>query len=201
MNRLVLYLTLTLLALAAGCASDAPRYGTFMKPDGEARRDTDAARRLNDQAIEHLQADRLEQAESLLLEALSADIFFGPAHNNLGTVYLRQKRYYPAAWEFQYAEKLMPGKAEPANNLGLVYEHVGKLQQAAECYRRAHQIEPDTPEIVGNLARVRLRQNLYDEQTRQLLDQIILKDTRPRWVRWARERRATITDQPDPRTP
>jgi hypothetical protein len=31
----------------------------------------------------------------------------GPAHNNLGIVYYRQKKYYLAAWEFQYAAKLM----------------------------------------------------------------------------------------------
>jgi hypothetical protein len=31
----------------------------------------------------------------------------GPAHNNLGIVYYRRKKYYLAAWEFQYAARLM----------------------------------------------------------------------------------------------
>ena len=124
--------------------------------------------------------------------ALSADLFFGPAHNNLGTVYLRQQKYYLAAWEFQYAEQLMPHQAEPRNNLGLVYEAVGKLDDAANSYEQALDLEPENPRIAGNLARVYIRGNRTDDKTRKLLESIVMKDTRPDWIAWARERLALM---------
>ncbi len=46
-------------------------------------------------------------------------------------------------------------------------------------------------ETIGNLARVYVRGNREDERTRQLLGDIVLKDQRPEWVTWAKERLAT----------
>jgi len=196
MSRLawILPAAVALAAAASGChsqraAAPTPEYQTTAT---DPRRDTDTARRLNSEGVALAQQGKLEEAEKTLKQALAADMFFGPAHNNLGTVCYRQKKYYQAAWEFQYAAKLMPGKAEPKNNLGMVYETVGKLDEAAKSYEEALALEPDTPSIAGNLARVYVRANRTDDRTRQLLSDIVLKDTRPDWVTWAREQLAIL---------
>lgn len=176
--------------------------GCHHDPDGDDReyrthsgdpdRDTQRARRLADEAVALIDEGQLERAEGLLKEALAADVFYGPAHNNLGHVYLRTDRYYSAAWEFQYAIKLMPEQYEPRNNLGLVFEEVGRLPEAAEAYEEALAIAPDAVEVIGNLARAYVRLDRKDDRTRDLLRQLVLKDTRPPWRAWARERLSTM---------
>jgi Flp pilus assembly protein TadD len=163
----------------------------------DTRRDTELAAKLNVQAAELLREGKLEGAETKLKAALSADLFYGPAHNNLGTLYQRQERYYEAAWEFQYATKLMPGKAQPKNNLGLVFESVGRLDESARWYEEALALEPDNVEITENLARVMVRTNRHSNRTRQLLSDIVMKERRPEWASWAREQ-LTMIGQPEP---
>ena len=46
---------------------------------------------------------------------------------------------------------------------------------------------PGHAEAFANLAVVRWKRHLYDEETRKLLQQIVFKDTRPDWVRWAKD--------------
>ena len=118
----------------------------------------------------------------------------GPAHNNLGKVYFRQGKMYLAAWEFQYAMKLMPNQPEPPNNLGLVFEAAGKLDDAAESYGKAVAREPDNIDALGNLARAPRRGD-KDAEVRDLLNELVLKDTRPEWVAWARDRLATLREK------
>jgi Flp pilus assembly protein TadD len=143
------------------------------------------ARRQTATGKDLLKVGKLPEAEEALKAALAADLFHGPAHNNLGIVYYRQKRFYLAAWEFQYAAKLMQNRPEPRNNLGMVFEAVGKLDDAAKCYAEAMDMEPDNPEFIGNLARCRIRQSRRDAETRRLLEQLLLKDTRADWLEWA----------------
>ena len=143
-----------------------------------------------------LNDDQAEEAEKTLKAALSADLFFGPAHNNLGTLYHRQEQYYQAAWEFQYAVRLMPGKAEPKNNLGMVFEAVGRLDESAKWYEEALAIEPDNVEITGNLARVMIQTDRRSNKIRKLLSDIVMKDHRSEWVAWAREQ-LTLIGQPE----
>jgi len=118
--RRVLYSTAILLAVG-GCqlrkADDLARYETV---PADPSRDTEKARALTAKAVAMLKDGQLEPAEAELKAALAADLFHGPAHNNLGTLYYEQQKYYQAAWEFQYAAKLMPDRPEPKNNLGMV---------------------------------------------------------------------------------
>ena len=169
----------------------------------DSSRNTQKAAECNARAVELLKDNQVDAAEKELTEALTADVFFGPAHNNLGTVYYRQKKYYLCAWEFQYAAKLMPNKAEPKGNLGMVFEAVGKTAEATKYYEEALTIEPDDIETAANLARVLIAANRKDDRTRKLLDEIVMKDTRPQWVSWAKERLAIMgkpaaTSQPVP---
>jgi len=188
MCKPLLTVLIPVIAFAAGCTSPGdpndPRYRTIA---ADPRRDTDLARARNHRA-KALLADRdYPAAENVLKQALDADPFYGPAHNNLGIAYLKQDKLYLAAWEFQYAVKLLPGKPEPKNNLGLVMEQANRLKEAQAQYQQAMSAEPDNPEYIANLARANLRLGQRDAKTANLLRQLILKDTRPEWTEWARE--------------
>jgi Tfp pilus assembly protein PilF len=184
------------LALFAmlGCASakgrpDAAEYQTVGK---DPRRDTDAAKADNLRGVEALAKSDYARAEASLKKALAEDIMFGPAHNNLGKVYFHQNKLYLAAWEFEYAAKLMPHVIEPKNNIGLVFEAAGKWDQAVEHYSDALGLEPENPELIANAARARLRRGDNNAEVRSLLSKLVMIDTRPEWVEWARRKLALL---------
>lgn len=145
-----------------------------------------------DEDIDAYQAG-LAQAEQHFRAALDADIMYGPAHNNLGRVYFLQERFYEAAWEFQYAAQLMPHRPIPRNNLGLVFEATGQLDEAEEHYALALASEPDNPEFLGNLARAKVRRGERSAELLGLLQQIVMKDHRPEWRRWAQEQQRYLS--------
>ena len=88
----------------------------------------------------------------------------------------------------------MPNRAEPLNNLGVVFEAVQKLDDAAERYEQALEINPDQPQVICNLARIYVRKNHKDDRTRELLQQIVLRNPSDEWSTWASERLA-VTEQ------
>ena len=190
---LFIVLPAMLLSSGMGCASSVreakPGYET-VSPD--PRRDSDTAERYNEKALRHLDLADYSSAESDLKAALGADVMYGPAHNNLGKVYYHQGKLYLAAWEFQYAAKLMPNVPEPRNNLGLVFESAGKLDDAVASYDEARGLEPDNVQFIGNLARARVRRGDDDNAVRPLLEALVLRETRPQWAAWAREQIALI---------
>ena len=71
-------------------------------PPSEQDRDTATAERLTRQAAKLLDS-KPERAEVLLRKALAADLYHGPAHNNLGVVFLGRQELYEAAHEFECA--------------------------------------------------------------------------------------------------
>ncbi|MES1171564.1 MAG: hypothetical protein ABUL56_04300, partial [Actinomycetota bacterium] len=97
-----------------------------------------------------------------------------------------------AAWEFQYAMKLMPNTPEPRNNLGLVFESAGKLDDAVASYDEAMRLEPDNVQFIGNLTRARVRRGDRDDSVRELLGKLVMRETRPDWADWARGQLATM---------
>lgn len=78
-----------------------------------------------------------EKAEAALQDALIADVTYAPAHSNLGLIYFQQGKLYLAAWEFEYARRLLPDSAEVASNLGMVYEAANQPERAIEYYGMA----------------------------------------------------------------
>lgn len=181
-----------LLLILTGCHRTATRPEPYQSVAEDANRDTKTARLENAKALKDIDKGELDPAEKALKAALTADPFFGPAHNNLGIVYMRQKKHYQAAWEFQYAAKLMPYSPEPRSNLGMVYEAVGRLDAAEKYYGEALNLQPDNPELIGNLARTLVRENRKDERTAKLLQDLVMRDTRLEWVAWAKEHLALL---------
>jgi Flp pilus assembly protein TadD len=182
------------LAGCAAAAHDPPTQPSadYQTIDKDTPHDTDTATRQNEQALAQYEKGDLTAAEQSARAALTADITFGPAHNTLGMIYFRQSELYLAAWEFQYAIKLMPRQAEAHGNLGLVYETAGKWDQAVEAYEDALKLAPDDEEIIGNLARDHLRRGDRGDDVRQLLERVAGHDDRPEWRLWAREQLARL---------
>ncbi len=119
---------------SVGCASSrgAGPYASM----GEERRDSERSRRLVAQATKAVSEDDAE-AERLLREALTFDLYNGPAHNDLGILLLKRGDLYGAAGEFEWARKLMPGHPAPRVNLAMTLERAGKTDDALEAYDAA----------------------------------------------------------------
>ncbi|MEK6249276.1 MAG: tetratricopeptide repeat protein, partial [Planctomycetales bacterium] len=168
----------------------------YQTVEADLDRDTKTAEKENEKAVllmakvNPYHPVKLEKAEAALNQALVADVTYGPAHNNLGKLYFLQNKFYHAAWEFEYALRLMPERVEPINNLGMVYEAVGKFGQAIEAYQSALAIDPRDPNLIGNLVRTRMRSGESVADVQHLLQALILFEERPDWAGWAREQMA-----------
>lgn len=188
------------MIIFAGCGGlygrddDKAAYRTIT---AEPLRDTETAKKANALGLKYLAEDRLDLAEKEFTRALAADVDFGPAHNNLGKVYFKNHDMYKAAWEFEYACKLLPKQASPRNNLGIVLEESGELDRAVEYYRQAVALEPDNVEYAGNLARALIRRGDHTDEVRGLLKKVLAKDTRPEWLTWAKRQEAIIGQTPN----
>ena len=182
------FLILSALGCTSAVSSHRELISVHSNTSNEPLKDTELARKLTSKAMELIDRSKWSEATPVLLKALDADATFGPAHNNLGSVYLHENNLYSAAWEFQDAAKLMPYQPEPDSNLGLALEQAGKLDEAADCYDKALNIQPDNPRYIGNAARVRIRRGDKDAKVRTLLMRLVSVDTRPEWVQWAKQK-------------
>ncbi|NOT31700.1 MAG: tetratricopeptide repeat protein [Planctomycetes bacterium] len=175
------------LALAlVGCR--AAGTGPY-EPGNEAKRDTVRAQELSARAADLIATD-VAEAERVLREALGADLFFGPAHNNLGVVYLKQKKLYEAAGEFEWARKLMPGHPDPRMNLALTLEQAGQTDEAIATYRTALEVWPGHIATVQALAKLHVVGGREAPELAAWLDQIALRGETEPWRAWALRQRA-----------
>ena len=151
---------------------------------GERDRATTVAEKLNREAADLIDSNP-EKAESLLRAALTKDLFFGPAHNNLGVVFLHQEKLYEAAHEFEWARKLLPGNPDPRVNLALTLESAGRLGEAFKAYETALEVAPEDLAAIEALASLAVRTSRVEPRLRGWLDQIALGSTEPQWASWA----------------
>ena len=188
------------LAAISGCHQPPAPGSGGAALHGDVVQNTEQAQAETDRAVQLISDGKYGEAEPILKRAIQLDPMYGPAHNDLGLVYFHQNRLYDAAWEYENAAKRMPRQPQPRNNLGLVLEQAGQLNEAVAAYTEAWKLAPDNPEYIGNLARVRVRLGDKDEQTLQLLQDLLLRDTRPDWLDWARSNllrlRGTILESP-----
>ena len=189
-------------ALAALVVCGAPAIGCHHLPGNSKavkyqtvpasnRHDVRTARAKHGEALAYLDDPRfpklIAKAETLLNEALVADVTYGPAHNSLGMVYYLQGKLYLAAWEYEYAAKLMPETSEPYNNLGLVYERVGKYEDAVSYYSMAMSHDQNSPEVIANLVRARMIMGERTADIRDMISDLALSHPDPDWQNWARD--------------
>lgn len=175
------------LLAASGCESLAKKKAAnspYATP-AESARDPHKAQELTQQAIAALDEAKVDEAEQLLREALSADLYHGPAHNNLGVVYLKSNRFYEAANEFEWARKLMPGHPDPRMNLALTLEHVGRIEEALATYETALEVYPNHIGTLQALCRCQLRLGQRDGHTQERLREIALRGESDAWRNWA----------------
>ena len=168
--------------LLGGCKGNG-RHSAY-QPQTEAQRDSLKAQRLTQEAAEVLVKDTVK-AERLLREALSADLYHGPAHNNLGVVYLGQGKLYEAAGEFEWAKKLMPGHPDPRMNLAVTLERAGRIEDALSAYGSALAVYPDHIQSIQGLVRLQLKHGRQDEHTPKYLRDVAFRGDTERWRGWA----------------
>lgn len=188
-RALAAYIALGAAGSLAGCASTASK-GPYT-PLGEVQRDPARSQQLMLEAADLIATDP-PRAEALLRDALNADLYNGPAHNNLGAVFLSQGKLYEAAGEFEWARKLMPGHPDPRLNLALVLEKAGRTDEALATYATALEVYPAHIPSMQALARLQLRAGRADSRTAEMLDEIALRGESPLWRDWARLQRARM---------
>jgi tetratricopeptide (TPR) repeat protein len=172
-----------LLILLIGCG---PRAVSPYRTPADADRNSLRAQELTQQAAEVAGTDPV-RAEELLREALAADLYHGPAHNNLGVLYLEQEKLYEAANEFEWARKLMPGHPDPRMNLALTLERAGRVDEALATYATALEVYPNHLPTLQAMTRLQIRSGRTDDQTAEQLAEIALRGEDDEWRDWARE--------------
>ncbi|MCA9234848.1 MAG: hypothetical protein KDA44_05230 [Planctomycetales bacterium] len=194
-HRVPTWTVLLLLATSGGCLHplwkhDRPVEYHTVAATSQGDEETAAAKHA--EALVFIEDYRwpkdLVKAELLLNEALVADVGYGPAHNSLGMVYYMQDKLYLAAWEFQYAAKLMPDHPQPYNNLGLVYERAGKYEEATSYFSMALSRDAGRPEVLANLVRVRMIQGEKSGDLKHMISDLALHHPDPQWQQWARDK-------------
>ncbi|MEQ9097070.1 MAG: tetratricopeptide repeat protein [Phycisphaerales bacterium] len=176
-------------ALPLGCRSTSPSPYVNQPP---IRRDTDRAQKLAAEAVDLMEKDP-QRAEKLLRDALAADLYHGPSHNNLGVLLLERGDLYEAANEFEWARRLMPGHPDPRMNLALTLEKAGRVDEAIAQYRRALEVHPGHRPTVQALTRLEVRAGRADDQTLARLDTLRLEGEDEAWRSWAAGTFITLT--------
>jgi Tfp pilus assembly protein PilF len=170
--------------LCTGCAGNKASRNSPYTALGETDRNTAEAERLTREAAEVMDTHP-NNAEKLLRDALGKDLYHGPAHNNLGVIFLSRGELYSAASEFEFARKLMPGHPDPRINLALTLERAGRVEDAMNNYAAALEVYPDHIGAMQGLVRLQVKHNHPDDGTRQRLQEVALRGESEPWRRWA----------------
>ncbi len=168
-----------------GCASGGRKPISAYSAPTESDRSAVRAEALTKQAVELLDKDP-KQAEAILREAIAADLYHGPAHNNLGVLCLKDGRLYEAANEFEWAKKVMPGHPDPRFNLAMTLEKAGRTDEALAMYDAALDAYGEHMPSMQAIARLKVKEGAVDARTREFLSEIALRGESERWREWAR---------------
>jgi len=181
--------SLAALVLGAAIASCRSTSTNPYTAPTEGSRHTVEAEKLSREGADLTESDP-KTAEARFREALSKDLFYGPAHNNLGVLYLKQQRLYEAANEFEWAKKLMPGHPDPRVNLAITLEMAGKVEDALAGYKTALEVYPDYLPAVEGLASLSARLGKNADKLVGWLEIIAMRAEEPAWKEWASGRLA-----------
>ena len=183
-----------LIAPIVGCSSSRPAADAAYTGLTEQSRRPDEAARLTHEALSQFDEDP-ERAERLLREALAADLYHGPAHNNLGVLFLQRGDLYAAANEFEWARKLMPGHPDPRVNLALTLERAGRYDDAIDSYESALEVYPGHVPSTQGLLRLQIRYDRLNGETVRMLEEIAIGGQTAEWREWAKRELALLRDR------
>lgn len=189
-RTVILLIVLTFILIVAGCKANQSSNSPYTATSQESR-DPVTSQRLTQQATELLISNP-GRAESLLRDALRADLYNGQAHNNLGALYLAQGKLYEAAGEFEWARKLLPGHPDPRLNLALTLEHAGRTDEAIATYATALEVYPEHIPTMQALTRLLLRTGKADDRTPHMLSEIALRGESQDWRTWAQQQQLQL---------
>ncbi|MBI5367827.1 MAG: tetratricopeptide repeat protein [Planctomycetes bacterium] len=144
------------------------------------------------EVVDLLASGRNAEAKERLQALVREGAKDAATHNNLGVLFLRERDFYHAAWEFQIASKLNTESGDPLHNLGVLYEGIGRGDDAVSYYERSLAVDGTQVETMENLARLYVGMEIKPEETRVLLDEIALRDARPEWQAWVGRHRLRL---------
>lgn len=170
-----------LMSGASGCSVSSERDATHSR---DVPRNTVLAETLTREAVAVMDRDP-RRAEALLDEALEADMFYGPSHNNLGVLRLSGGNLHGAAQSFHSATKLMPDSPEPRINLAITMERAGRIADAMDAYSDVLVCHPDHVAVMQALVMCQVRHARRDERTPTLLREVALRGETAEWREWA----------------
>jgi tetratricopeptide (TPR) repeat protein len=98
------------------------------------------------QGTEFMYANKLDEAENLLKEAIDLDPLFVDAMDHLGRVYRMQNRLSEAEEIYLKSIEINDRNLVPYQNLAVVYRLQNRLNDAFELYRKMIDIDADNPE-------------------------------------------------------
>lgn len=195
LQRVGVCLTYLLLSILP-CCRVPPRVSNYQTVQPPIGRDTQLAQQCNEDGLAFVSDEEFAQAEALFRESLEHDIYNPSAHNNLGLVLLQKKRYYEAAWEFEYAAKLAPYSVQPRANLGLVFERTGRFDRSMKEYESVLEIDPANVQIMRHLARTYVKLDRNPERLLKILNELSFHGEDEQWDYWVRGQLVRLGREP-----
>lgn len=117
-------------------------------------------------ALAYQMIGKTQPAEKNYKEAIRLFPKFSMAYNNLGAIYLEQKKFARAEEAFTSAVDCDPGNVFAHNNLGNAYKSRNKYLKAKKKYNDALKINPEFLESYNNLGIIAFEENQTDEAIR-----------------------------------
>jgi tetratricopeptide (TPR) repeat protein len=94
----------------------------------------------------YIKAGRLDDASARLMAGADAGFRSATHMYSLGTRYLKEKAYAPAAEAFVTALEFEPSFADAERNLGVALDQLGRGGEAVQHFRRYLELRPDAPD-------------------------------------------------------
>lgn len=182
-----------IIGVLCACTTTLPPAPALYEPARVETRNPLEAQKLSSMGAERL-ATQPQAAERYFRRALTHDLYFGPAHNNLGVLYLNRGMLYEAANEFEWARKLMPGHPDPRMNLGLTLERAARTDEALKAYASALEVYKEHIPTMQAIARLSVQRGVRDGESERILKEIALQGETEEWREWAQQQLLRFTD-------
>lgn len=111
----------------------------------------DKSQKLNEKAMELIEAHEVEGAFELLKKAIQSDPNDREAYKNLGLLYCWEQKYPEAIASFQKLIEIAPDYEAGYRNLVLVYNLTGAYKEAIPYGEKALELKPDDYGVIGHL--------------------------------------------------